>query len=245
MFQQFGEHVLKALVELFWFKYSQLQYAVKSGNEKLVSMLDREIEPALETVLQKEASNASELRSQFQLIVDLLRDESEDRVCVLRQAHNLKLLLDRYFGTDEAAGPFGLTPPESTRPLAAARVVEDGLLNEAILDSLPDRVAVITTDYRYLYSNPLNAGRFSLKPIDLVGRHIVEFIGFHRFESSMKRNLDRCFAGEVVEYDYISSRRGNGATRCRMTPCLSASGSVLGAILVLQEELSSRSPVAA
>ena len=81
---------MKALVELFWFKYSQLQHAVKTGNERLVSMLDREIEPALTAVLHKEASDVSELRSQFQFVVDLLREESEDKACVLRQAHNFK-----------------------------------------------------------------------------------------------------------------------------------------------------------
>lgn len=208
-------------------------------------MLDREIEPALTAVLQKEAGDVSELRTQFQFVVDLLREESEDRACVLRQAHHFKFLLDRYFGTEEAARPFRLAQSQSMRPVAVPRVVEDGLLNEAILDSLPDRVAVITTDYRYLYSNPLNAGRFSEKPIDLVGRHIVEFIGVQRFEGRVKRHLDRCFSGETIEYDYISSRRGNGLTRCRMTPCLSAAGSVLGAILVLQEVLESRDPMAA
>lgn len=208
-------------------------------------MLDREIEPALAAALQKEAKDVSELRTQFQLVVDLLREESEDKACVLRQAHHFKHLLDRYFGTEEAARSFGLSPPNDLRPLTAPRVVEDGLLNEAILDSLPDRVAVITTDYRYLYSNPLNAERFSEKPIDLVGRHVVEFIGMPRFESRVKRHLDRCFAGEVVEYDYISSRRGNAITRCRMTPCQSATGSVLGAILVLQELTELRDPMAA
>jgi PAS domain-containing protein len=208
-------------------------------------MLDREIEPALVAVLQKEASDASELRSQFLFVVDLLREESDDKACVLRQAHNFKLLLDRYFGTEEAGRPFHADMPETARPLTSPRVAEDGLLNEAILDSLPDRVAVITTDYRYLYSNPLNAERFSEKPIDLVGRHIVEFIGMQRFESRVKRHLDRCFSGEVVEYDYISPRRGNAVTRCRMTPCMSAAGNVLGAILVLQELMETRGPIAA
>lgn len=208
-------------------------------------MLDKEIEPALAAVLQKEASDASELRSQFQFVVDLLREEADDKTCVLRQAHHFKLLMDRYFGTEEAVAPFRMGMPEVTRPAIAPRVAEDGLLNEAILDSLPDRVAVITTDYRYLYSNPLNAERFSEKPIDLVGRHIVEFIGVQRFESRVKRNLDHCFAGDVVEYDYVSPRRGEVVTRCRMTPCMSAAGNVLGAILVLQETARSQGPLAA
>ncbi|WP_337183164.1 PAS domain-containing protein [Shinella sp.] len=208
-------------------------------------MLDREIEPALTAVLQREAVDASELRSQFQFVVDLLREEADDRSCVLRQAHNFKLLLDRYFGAEETARPFGPGLAEGPRPAIAPRVVEDGLLNEAILDSLPDRVAVITPDYRYLYSNPRNAERLSEKPIDLVGRHIVEFIGIQRFEGRVKRHLDRCFDGEVVEYDYTSPRRGNAPMRCRMTPCMSAAGNVLGAILVLQEVLETRDPMAA
>ncbi|MGQ3209609.1 PAS domain-containing protein [Shinella sp.] len=236
---------MKALVELFWFKYSQLQHAVKTGNERLVSMLDKEIEPALAAVLNREANDAFELRSQFQFVVDLLREESDDRACVLRQAHNLKILLDRHFGTEETATPFALKLPEVVRPVTAPRLVEDGLLNEAILDSLPDRVAVIATDYRYIYSNPLNAERLREKPIDLVGRHVVEFLGKKRFESRAKRQLDRCFAGEVIEYDYISARRGNALTRCRMTPCLSAAGNVLGAILVLQDVVETRGPIAA
>jgi hypothetical protein len=61
----------------------------------------------------------------------------------------------------------------------------------------------------------------------------------------VKRHLDRCFGGEVVEYDYVSPRRGDTVTRCRMTPCMSAAGHVLGAILVLQETLETRDPVAA
>lgn len=208
-------------------------------------MLDREIEPALAAVLHKEATDASELKTQLQFVVDLLREEAEDKACVLRQAHNFKLLLDRYFGAGDAARPFRVELPETGRPVMSPRVVEDGLINEAILDSLPDRVAVVTTDYRYLYSNPLNARSFSEKPIDLVGRHVVEFIGVQRFEGRVKRHLDRCFEGEIVEYDYLSPRRGSAITRCRMTPCMSAAGHVLGAILVLQDMLETRGPIAA
>lgn len=202
-------------------------------------MLDKEMEPALLAVLQKEAADVDELRIQFQLVLDLLREDAEDKACVLRQAHHFKFLLDRYFGTE------GVKASLAPRPAAPGRVEEDGLLNEAILDSLPDRVAVIATDYRYIYSNPLNAQCLGQKPIDLVGRHIVEFIGEQRFEAHVKRRLDRCFAGETVEYEYISPRRSDGATRCRMTPCISAAGNVLGAILVLQEGLGARGPIAA
>lgn len=236
---------MKALVELFWFKYHQLQHAVKSGDERLVSILDREIEPALAAVLRQEARDTSELRIQFQMMLDLLREEADDRSCVLRQSRNIKMLMDRYFGAIESGRSFPVDLQGAGRPAASPRVADDGLLNEAILDSLPDRVAVITTDYRYLYSNPVNAERLREKPIDLVGRHIVEFIGVQRFESRVKPHLDRCFSGEVVEYNYISPRSTETVTRCRMTPCRSAAGNMLGAILVLQETIGRQGPIAA
>jgi PAS domain-containing protein len=233
---------LKALVELFWFKYSQLQHAVRSGDERLVAILDREIEPTLTAVFHQEARDMAELRSQFQMMVDLLREEADDKSCVLRQSRYLKMLMDRYFGPNTAAQT---DLHAGVQRIAVSRVADDGLLNEAILDSLPDRVAVITTDYRYLYSNPLNASRLREKPIDLVGRHIAEFVGVQRFETRVKRHLDRCFAGEVVEYNYISPRQADAVTRCRMTPCRSSAGETLGAILVLQEALDYRGPIAA
>lgn len=235
---------LRDLVELFWFKYSQLQHAVRNGDEDLVSILDREIEPALDAVFRREARNAGELREQFQLMVDLLREECEDRACVLRQSGYIQSLLSRYFGARTsrlAALPF--SGHEASRILRG--VTEDGLLNEAILESLPDRVAVITTDYRYLYSNSANALHLNEKPIDLVGRHLIEFIGIQRFESRVKRHLDRCFAGETIEYNYISSRSSAGVTRCRMAPCRSNAKTVIGAILMLQDAAGGRGSIAA
>ncbi len=237
---------MKSLVELFWFKYSQLKHAVQSEDEGLVSILDREIEPALASVFRQEAKDNAELREQFQVIIDLLRDGAGDEVRVIRHSSQLESLLDRYFGT--------LTSPKTEvssglRPLAVrngnSEPADDGLLNEAILDSLPDRVAVITTDYRYLYSNTANARRFNEKPIDLVGRHIVEYIGIQRFESRVKPSLDRCFSGETVEYTYLSSRQPGAAICCRMTPCRSNAGNILGAIMTLHESRDRRGHIAA
>lgn len=226
---------MKALVDLFWFKYTQLQSAVKRGDEKLIAILDREIEPALTAIFRREARSAGEMRDQFQMMLDLLREEADDRSCVLRQSDYIQLLMARYFGADAATrSGVGLTVPAPQPRSRPKGRVDDGFLNEVILDSLPDRVAVITTDYRYLYSNPMNASHLNEKPIDLVGRHIVEFIGVQRFETRVKRHLDRCFAGEMVEYDYISPRASAAITRCRMSPCVSTAGSMLGAILTLR-----------
>ncbi|WP_421873113.1 PAS domain-containing protein [Pararhizobium sp.] len=236
---------LKALIELFWFKYSQLQYAVKSGDDLLISILDREIDPVLTAIYEEKAGNVHDARMQFQFVLDLLRKEADDVSSVLRQREALQTLADRYFstGSNEIAGQSWKSPP----PVVALKGrADEGFLNEAILDCLPDRVAVITPDYRYLYSNPLNAARLEERPMDLVGRHIVEFVGIQRFEQRVKPNLDRCFSGELVDYTFAKDV-GNRTVvvRCRMTPCMSGTGKVIGAILVLQEIADRRRSIAA
>lgn len=236
---------LKALIELFWFKYSQLQYAVRSGDDLLISILDREIDPVLTAIYEEKAGNVHDARMQFQFVLDLLSKEADDVSSVLRQRDALQTLADRYFstGSNEIAGKSWMSPP----PVVALKGrADEGFLNEAILDCLPDRVAVITPDYRYLYSNPLNAARLEERPMDLVGRHIVEFIGIQRFEQRVKPNLDRCFSGELVDYTFAKDV-GNRTlvVRCRMTPCMSGTGKVIGAILVLQEIADRRRSIAA
>lgn len=241
-----GIRQLKALIDLFWFKYSQLQYAVKSGDELLISILDREIEPVLTAIYQEEASCVADARLQFQFVLDLLQREADDIASVLRQQGVLQSLADRYF----VAGNGNILNgkwQQSTAPVTMQRGrVDEGFLNEAILDCMPDRIAVITPDYRYLYTNPVNAARLEERPMDLVGRHIVEFVGIQRFEQRVKPNLDKCFAGETVDYTFAKDVDNRTVVvRCRMTPCMSSTGKVIGAILILQEIADRRRSIAA
>jgi PAS domain S-box-containing protein len=238
---------LKDLIALFWFKYSQLQHAVRSGDELLTRILDGEIEPVLREIYEAKASDVADARLQFQLLIDILKKEADDVSCVLRHSNILQALVDRYFssGTGEDAAAPWLPMSRPAAALFKGRA-DEGFLNEAILDCLPDRIAVITPDYRYLYTNPVNADRLELRPIDLVGRHIVEFVGIQRFEQRVKPNLDKCFAGETVDYTF--SKEMNGRTivvRCRMNPCRSGTGKLIGAILVLQEIADRRRAIAA
>jgi PAS domain-containing protein len=236
---------LKELIDLFWFKYSQLQFAVKSGDDLLINILDREIEPVLDAIYREEANDSVDARLQFQFVLDLLQKEAGDISSVLRQRDALQALADRYFSA--GIGDIFEKPqaPQAAGGLQRGRV-DEGFLNEAILDCMPDRIAVITTDYRYLYTNSVNAARLEERPMDLVGRHIVEFVGIQRFEERAKPNLDRCFSGELMDYTYPKDV-GNRTiiVRCRMTPCVSSTGKIIGAILILQEIANRRRAIAA
>lgn len=208
------------------------------GDDRRVEELDRDVEPLVEAILAYRAVNLLEVYMQLQFVGYLIGQDADDSACVTQHTAVLSYLLDRYFGVH--APDWRVPSPRDARlaePLAYIPNTDNGqFLNAAILETLPDRIAVLTRDYRYLYSNPVNCAHLGRKPMDLIGRHLVEFIGEERFENGVKANLDACFAGEQV--DYICLRRceeqGASHVRCRMSPLRDAAGRVMGALIVIQ-----------
>jgi len=227
------EGILLSLFEAFSVKCVQLQQAIRAGNDELIRILDRDLEPLTALILAYKAANAYEVHMQLQFVSNLIREDAADRSCVVRHTSALSVLIDRYF-SDTADGHTQL-PAAEIEP-SGPFLRDDNFLNEAILDSLPDRVAVITTDYRYLYSNPQNANHLNRRPIDLIGRHISDLIGEQRFQVGTREQFDRCFSGETV--DFVKRRQCDEdviTTRCRMTPLRTGRNVVIGALVVLQD----------
>ncbi len=236
-----------AFVETYSFKCAQLQQAIRSGDDGLVRLLDREIEPLVATILAHGAGNAFEIYVQLQFVNSLILAAGDDRSSVSRYAAALAVLLDRYFPSIVADAGMPDALPDGRRPNVQPRPADDSLLNEVILDSLPDRVAVVTRDYRYLYSNPVNCAHLGKSKFELVGRHVMEFVGPQRFMERAKPRLDRCFAGEAS--DYLYDRQGEGGAtetiRCRMTPLRGSNEEVVGATIHLHEACLTASVLAA
>ncbi len=227
-----------ALFHAFSTKCNQIQRAIKLGDDELVASLDSELEPLIAAILAFKATSLLEIYMQLQFMNNLIREEADDRSRVMRNSASLSGLIDRYFGgANEAAG-------EVLRTFSSEKIGRDDVfgfeegsfLNDVILDSLPDRVAVITQDYRYLYSNAANSEFLESKPMELVGRHISEFVGCEYFESSVKPRLNACFAGEKVECLYPSHREiePGKVFHCTMTP-LRTKAEVIGALVVMHE----------
>ncbi|PST19088.1 diguanylate cyclase [Rhizobium sp. JAB6] len=227
-----------ALFHAFSMKCSQIQRAIKLGDDELVASLDRELEPIIAAILAYRAASLLEIYMQLQFMNNLIREEADDHTRVVRNSASLSALIDRYFGgASEAAG-------EVFRVFASEKIDRDdvfgfeegSVLNDVILDSLPNRVAVVTRDYRYLYSNAANSEFLKSKPMELVGRHISEFVGSEDFESRLKAKLDACFAGEKVECLFPSHRQTEPGRvfHCTMT-LLRAREEVIGALLVMHE----------
>lgn len=228
---------MKDLIDLFWIKYAQIKKAVGDLDEQSIAILDREVESLLDSIFEREASNAIEIQMQFLVAIELLKRESEDACCVLRHAENLHRVVERHI----IPGQIGQFAPENlenamTPVLSAVDPSANGTIDVSLLESLSNRVSVVAPDYRFVFTNHSNASAMSRAPDELLGRHIGEFIGLHRFVQGFKEKLDRCFAGEISDYTYADQISGRTVVlRSRLSPYYAPNSVLIGALLVMEE----------
>lgn len=230
------EAPLLGFFEAFSLKCTQLKQAVASGDDDLVRLLDKELEPMIADILSFRAQTREAAHMQLQFLNGLIRDEADDRSSVTRRSAAMSMLIDRYFGPSGDEGEaFQRAFPHLKNNQSAFEPADQPLLNEAILDSLPDRVAVITRDYRYLFANQANARFLNRTALSLVGCHVSDLVGVKSFEALAKPAFDKCFRGETVDYVHVGCRASKAfSTRCRMTPLRGVNQDIIGAVVVLQ-----------
>lgn len=228
------EDNLLPLFEAVSLKNVQLQQAIRIGDDRLVRLLDRELDPLIAAVVNYKAADTHEIHLQLRFMSSLIREDADDKSCVVRHAAVLSVLLDRYFG-DEGSRMDQLRESKADLGAVPHMFGDDNLLNESILNSLPEQVAVITTDYRYLYSNPAHAEFTKCRPLDLIGRHVADYMGDADFETITRSNLDRCFDGEAVSYTFWRREEGQRTlVCCQMTPFRTHDGKIIGAVAMIQ-----------
>jgi PAS domain S-box-containing protein len=81
---------------------------------------------------------------------------------------------------------------------------------ERVVEGLPEMIAVIDREYRYLIANQVYLNYYGLKREQVVGHLVSELVGQDRFDKVVKSNVDRCFKGQVVkcEMDFTFSNLG-------------------------------------
>lgn len=219
---------MKVLIDLFWSKYAELRKAVEQNDVARVAVLDRDLDPLLEAIISRSTDDINGINAQFQFAMDLLNEEADDCGCVQRNVGLLRTLVDRYVAAGNQISPLAGSAQDA---------VETGnILDEGLLDSISDCVSVITPSYRISYSNEANARRQGIAVNDVVGRHIAEFVGLHRFQQGFKEKLDLCFQGQTLNYTYAEDVDGRTIVlSCNMSPCYSSRNRLAGAMVVVQE----------
>lgn len=106
-----------------------------------------------------------------------------------------------------------------------------------IVSSSRDAMYFVDDTYTYLVANDA-AAEWHARPIEeIIGKTVKEVHGVERFESIIKPMLDRCFAGESVEYQSVLEYRGRGQcdAAIRYDPCRDDSGRVIGAAVNVRD----------
>ena len=108
-------------------------------------------------------------------------------------------------------------------------------LTEQVFESLPDRVSVVGRDYRYRRVNPAFERYMNLPAHELVGRHVTDFLETDVFEK-VKPRLDRCFAGEDVNFaEWFPGRSGRQYLAVSYSPLRSDPGGVDAALVIVRD----------
>lgn len=220
---------MKRLIESFWQRYKELKSAVIRNDAPTVAALDKELEKLLDSIIGRKNASSSEILEQFRFTIDLLNEEAEDIGCVQRNSEVLRRLVDRYIGAGlPREGNAGNGEDAPWSPYV--------ILDEDRLEDLDDRVVVVSPGYRINYTNSANAASLQSDRSDIIGKHIAELVGIHRFQQTFRHKLDACFKGEAEKYTYAEDERGHTVVKSfEMSPCYSPSYKLVGAIVVVKE----------
>jgi PAS domain S-box-containing protein len=112
-------------------------------------------------------------------------------------------------------------------------------LTAQFFESAPDGICIVEKDYRYRRANPVYARRWGVPAERIVGMHVSELLGVDRFERTLKPNLDRCFAGEEVIFDWSSPSSPRRYFAVSYSPLRMGSQEV-ETVLVVQREITER-----
>ncbi|MEP3438663.1 MAG: PAS domain-containing protein [Hoeflea sp.] len=222
--------MLSQLVQEYEYLANQLLAAACHEDEAAVDRIDARIQILIDRLFALRVHSRSEISAQIGFFKRLAQRNCEDGSSVWRYTDAMTSLFERYMDFDT-----GLKPG---MPGLAYLPVLDGYdpsVHELALDCLPERVAIIGLDYRYIYCNKRNADFHEKRSSDFIGKPLFEIIDMERFEERAKPRLDQCFGGACVSYDYeIPDTCGRlFAVNCRMTPLPGTNGTIIGAVLVL------------
>ncbi len=110
-------------------------------------------------------------------------------------------------------------------------------LYERLVSALPDQLAVVGRDYRYVSVNDASVTRHGRPRDAIVGHSVAELLGRGRFETLVKDKLDRCLAGAMVHFRewFDFPKIGARFMDVTYTPYVDAGGRISGVIVAARD----------
>ena len=112
-------------------------------------------------------------------------------------------------------------------------------VSELVFQAAKERIAVVSIDYRYRRVSKAYYDSFGLSEADIVGRHVSDVLGEEAFNKHVKPNLDRCFAGEEVEFErWFTLGPGKSSSKymvAKYSPLRNERGTVIGALAIIYD----------
>jgi PAS domain S-box-containing protein len=136
------------------------------------------------------------------------RDADDQALAQLKAAGTVQPREKEYFRKDGSRVPVlvGATTFGDRQDQGVAFVLDlterkrADYLARQVFERSPDRISIVGRDYRYQRVNPAVSRRGGMPAETFVGMHVADFLGMESFEQTAKAYLDRCFAGEEVNY---------------------------------------------
>lgn len=181
-----------ALIDRVRMKFRQLTHAVTGGDDRLVDVIDRDIENSLQALLDARASSPHELYMQLRFMCELILDNTSDSQSVCRSTCGLIGLLDRTFQ------PHGSSLAWNVGPMLCAprdRACEDDFqLYQAMLDAMLDQIVLVGGDSRIIFANRAFCLAHRSRAFECIGRHFHEFEFGNGLPFDFDQRVEACFA---------------------------------------------------
>jgi len=157
---------------------------------------------------------------------------------VQRRKDGSKFWADTFISlvTDENGQPCGLIGID--RDITERKQAEEGLHRyERIVSASSDFMSVIDRNYIYQAINASYLKAFGKTQEEIVGHHVAEVLGEEAFKTSVKPNMDRCLAGEHVNYQYWLdfTKWGPRYLDVHYDPFRDTDGSISGVVVVVRD----------
>jgi PAS domain S-box-containing protein len=106
-----------------------------------------------------------------------------------------------------------------------------------IVSATPDGISLVDRHYTYTLVNQTYLRRNNKSYDEIVGHSIAEFMGQEVFETVIQPRLDRCFAGETIQYEEWFNYAVAGARFVSVTyaPYFETDGTISGAIVTSRD----------